>query len=127
MIRWLHNNRIRPTLIYRPLITAALAEWRAKTIYLALDTSQLWKRFVIIRLAFVYRGRAIPVGWVACASGSATVHVARYQRLLGQVAELMPQGSRVILLADRGIMVVKLMQIVRNLGRHFRIRVKLST
>jgi len=125
--RWLHNKRIQPMLIYRPLIKAALADWGEETIFLALDTSQLWHRFVIVRVAVVYRGRAIPVGWVVCVGKSATVAVATYQPMLAQVAAVLPTGCHVVLLADRGFMDVKLICIVRDLGWRFRIRVKLST
>lgn len=125
--RWLHNERIRPMLTYQPLIAAALAEWEAQTLYLALDTSQLWHRFVIVRLAVIYRGRAIPVGWVVCARKSATVHLALYQRMLAQAAEVLPATCQVVLLADRAFMDVKLMRLLRDLGWGFRIRVKLST
>jgi hypothetical protein len=125
--RWLHNERIRPMLVYPALIKAALAQWGEETLYLALDTSQLWQRFVIVRAAVVYRGRAIPVGWVVVAGKSATVAVAVYQRMLAQVAEVLPIDSHVVLLADRGFMDVKLMRIARDLGWRFRIRVKLST
>lgn len=124
--RWFHNDRIRPLLVYRPLVTKMLHEWTGTTLYLALDTSQLWGRFTVVCLSLVYRGRALPVGWVVCASGSATVALARYQRLLAQVAECIPATSKVILLADRGFMDVQLMRIIRQLGWHFRIRSKSS-
>lgn len=124
LARWLHNERIRPMLVYRPLIEEVLQEWTGQSLYLALDTTQLWNRFVIVRLALVYRGRALPVGWVVCASGSATVAVARYQRMLAQVAALIPSESRIVLLADRGFLHVDLMRIVGQLGWRFRIRIK---
>lgn len=124
--RWFHNDRIRPLLVYRPLVTKMLHEWTGTTLYLALDTSQLRGRFTVVCLSLVYRGRALPVGWVVCASGSATVALARYQRLLAQVAECIPATSKVILLADRGFMDVQLMRIIRQLGWHFRIRSKSS-
>jgi len=124
--RWLHNDRIRPMLIYRPLVEKVVQEWAGKAIYLALDTSQLWGRFTIVCLSLVYRGRALPVGWVVCASGSATVSLARFQRMLVQVAACIPGNSKVVLLADRGFMDVKLMRLLRQLGWHFRIRVKLN-
>jgi hypothetical protein len=122
--RWLHNQKVVPARVYRPLLVRVLAEWAGETLYLALDTSQLWQRFVIVRLALVYRGRALPLGWVVRASGSATVAVACYQRMLAEVAECIPYGSQVVLLADRGFMDVKLMQLARQLNWHFRIRVK---
>lgn len=124
--RWLHNEKIRPMLVYRPMIEKVLHKWAGETIYLALDTSQLWNRFVIIRLALVYRGRALPVGWIVCSSKSAMVSIALYQRMLAQVAEVIPKNSHVVLLADRGFADVKLMKIVRQLGWHFRIRIKQS-
>jgi hypothetical protein len=124
--RWLHNEKIVPAVVYQPLLKRVLAGWASETVYLALDTSQLWQRFVIVRLALVYRGRALPLGWVVCASRSATVAVACYQRMLAEVAELIPTTSRVILLADRVFMDVKLMQIAWQLNWHFRIRVNRS-
>lgn len=124
--RWLHNDRIQPMLVYAPFVTKVFQEWAGSTIYLALDTSQLWGRFTIVCLSLVYRGRALPVGWIVCASGSATVSLTRYQHMLAQVAACIPENSKVILLADRGFMDVKLMQVIRSLGWHFRIRVKQS-
>ena len=122
--RWLHNERIQPLRVYRPLIEKVLQEWAGKRLYLALDTTQLWNRFVIVRLALVYRGRALPLGWVVCASRSATAAVARYQRMLAQVAATIPPGSRVILLADRGFLHVDLRRLAGELGWYFRIRIK---
>jgi len=113
-------------LVYRPLVEKMLHDWTGSVLYLALDTSQLWGRFTVVCLSLIYRGRALPVGWVVCASGSATVALARYQRLLAQVAECIPATSQVILLADRGFMDVQLMRIMRQLGWHFRIRIKSS-
>jgi hypothetical protein len=122
--RWLHNDKIRPMLLYPRLVQHALQSWEGKELFLALDTTLVAYRFVIVRLALVYRGRAIPLGWVVCASRSAMVPLAWYQRMLAQVAASLPTDSRVVLLADRGFADVKLMRIARQLGWHFRIRVK---
>lgn len=125
--RWLHNDKIRPMRIYQPFIKKILADWCDATAYLALDTTQLWKRFVVVRIALVYCGRAIPLGWVVCAGGSATVAVAAYQRMLAQVAAQIPASTKVILLADRGFSHIDLMTIATQLGWHFRIRLKSDT
>jgi hypothetical protein len=124
--RWLHNDRVRPMLVYQTSVAKVVAEWAEQRLYLALDTSQLWGRFTIVCLSLVYRGRALPLGWVVCASGSATVAVARYQRMLAQVAAQLPTRSKVILLADRGFMDVKLLRLLRQLGWHYRIRLRQS-
>lgn len=122
--RWLHNDRIDPMKVYQPLVEKVMQEWAGQTIYLALDTSQLWGRFTIVCLSLVYRGRALPVGWVICASGSATVGLAVYQQMLAQVAACIAPNSKVVFLADRGFVDVKLLQLLRQLDWHFRIRVK---
>lgn len=124
--RWLHNEKIRPMLLYPVLVKHALQDWQGDKLFLALDTSMLWNRFAIVRLALVYRGRAIPLGWIVCSSKSAVIHVARYQRMLVQVAETLPSGVPVVLLADRGFMDIKLLRLARQLGWHFRVRVKNS-
>ncbi|NEQ87915.1 MAG: hypothetical protein F6K26_50475 [Moorea sp. SIO2I5] len=69
MQRWLHNARINihgllATLrerLYKPLIQAALADWKDDTIYLSLDTSLFWDQYCLVRLVVVHRGRALPV------------------------------------------------------------------
>lgn len=125
--RWLHNRKISPSLVYRPLIQKVLAEWREKRVYLAMDSSMLWDRFVLVRIALVYRGRALLVSWTVLVSNSAMVKLQDYQSILQEAAELLPQGCEVILLADRGFADRKLMGVLREMGWHWRIRVKCST
>lgn len=125
--RWLHNDKIRPMLIYQVFVKIIMADWGNEIAYLALDTTQLWKRFVIVRLALVYSGRAVPLGWVVCAGGSPTIAVACYQRMLAQVAAHIPVTTKVVLLADRGFGHIDLMKIATQLGWHFRIRLKSDT
>lgn len=102
-----------------------LADWREQT-YLAMDTSLLWGWYVIIRMALVCRGCAIPLRWAVLSHGSATVALDTYQQLLIDVAEVLPKGCKVVLLAGRGVMDTKLMQVACDLDWHFRIRAKLS-
>ncbi len=124
--RWLHNERLDPLKIYRHLVESMLREWHDQALYLALDTSQLWKRFVIIRVSLIYGGRAIPMGWVVRASGSATVPLAAYQRLLAQIKGQIPPSCQVTLLADRAFGELELLKVLKQLGWHYRIRLKSS-
>lgn len=126
LLRWIHNDKIEPMRVFRPLLRTVLQQWQGQRIYVALDTSQLWNRFVIIRLALIYRGRAIPLGWVVCASKSATVHLAKYQHMLAEVAYCMPPTITVTLLADRAFCDLKLFKLLRQVGWHYRIRAKQS-
>jgi hypothetical protein len=66
--RWLHNPKVEVSLIYEHLIREVLRNWVGERLMLALDTSQLWEKFTIVRLSLIYRGRAIPVIWSVIAS-----------------------------------------------------------
>jgi len=51
--RWLHNSKLKPAEMYRDLITAALLPWTERQVTLALDSSMLWERYVIIRVSLI--------------------------------------------------------------------------
>lgn len=75
--RWLNNAKINPGLIYYYPIKAMLHAWAGQSIDLALDSTTLWDRFTLVRLALIYRGRAIPISWVVLTSASASVALSR--------------------------------------------------
>lgn len=124
--RWLHNERIEVGRIYRSLISAALVEWHQERVELALDSSSLWGRYVIVRLALIYRGRAIPVTWKVLERASSSVAFGDYADLLWYATRLLPLSCRVLLLADRGFVDVELMKLATLLGWDFVIRAKTS-
>ena len=124
--RWLGNEKIQAAAIYRKLAQKALASWAGEVIYLALDSSSLWDRFVIVRIALIYRGRALPLSWMVMQHASSTVAFEDYQSILKDAAAILPHGCRVILLADRGFDDNDLFCLARDLGWSFRIRLKRS-
>lgn len=124
--RWLHNRKISPSQVYGPLIKRVLQAWANQRLYLALDSSSLWGRFTLVRLALIYRGRALPLCWLVLSSQSASVGYADYEVILRQAAHLIPARCQVVLLADRGFVDVKLFQLARDLGWSFRVRLKRS-
>ncbi len=123
--RWIHNPRINPKRLYSPLIQGALKGWEEEVLFLSLDTSMLWNQYCLIRVAVVYRGRAVPIAWRVLDHPSSSVKMQAYQDLLKRVAHLMPVGVKVILLGDRGFIDPKLMKYARQqLGWSYRIRIK---
>jgi hypothetical protein len=48
--RWLDNDKIEVCSLYSPLIQQALAEWGEQGLYVALDTSMLWKTYCLSAL-----------------------------------------------------------------------------
>lgn len=126
--RWLHNSRINVHRLYKPLILAALANWEEECLYLSLDTSTYWEEYCLVRLAVVYRGRALPLVWRVLKHKSASVAFSEYREMLYQAAHLLPKGVKVVLLADRGFIHTKAMAALSNdLGWNYRIRLKSNT
>ncbi|MGI8934893.1 MAG: hypothetical protein ACR2FS_12550 [Phormidesmis sp.] len=115
------------TVYTNPLIQAALATWEAECLYLSLDTSLFWEEYCLIRLAVVHRERAGPLAWRVLKHKSASISFETYQELLKQSAQYLPSGVKVILLADRGFVHTRAMSAMKQLGWHYRIRVKSDT
>ena len=122
--RWLDNNRIQPESLYGPLIGQALGSWMGKRVYVALDTSMLWNTYCLIRLSVMYRGRAVPLVGQVIEHGSAAVAFETYKDLLAQATARLPCACEVVLLADRGFADTQLRGHLRDLGWHWRIRIK---
>lgn len=126
--RWLYNRRVKSIKFYFPLLRAALREWPLdKTLYLALDTSDLHNGCILIRLALVYRGRAIPVTWRVIEHNSTSVGYRDYKSLLHQALLILPPGHRVVLLTDRGFVHAALVKFARKHHWGYRMRAKSNT
>lgn len=124
--RWLDNTRIDVHQLYGPLIQQALAEWGTNVLYLALDTSMLWDVYCMVRISIIYRGRAIPLVWTVLHHPSSSVAYATYKDVLDKAAPLLPLQCQVVFCADRGFADTHLMEHLRQLDWHWRIRIKSS-
>jgi hypothetical protein len=122
--RWMHNLKINVFDLYATLFQYALRDLVGTDIYLALDTSQLFDCFILIRVALIYRGRAIPVCWSVIAGESSTIEYAKYWYVLWRAQTILFEYKRCTLLADRGFVDQKLFALLRDLGWHWRIRLK---
>ncbi|WP_189093928.1 transposase, partial [Deinococcus ruber] len=126
--RWLGNAKIDPVSIYGPLITSALRTWGEHRLVLALDTSVLFETFCLIRVAVLFRGRAVPLHSTVINHASAQVSTAQLLPVLAHVKGMLDfLGMRdVRFLADRGFCDVELMDWLWACGWHYRIRIKSS-
>ena len=84
--RWLHNEQIKPNRVYGPLIKTVLQTWAGERLFIALDSTTLWGRFTLVRLAMIYRGRALPLSWKVLVSQSAMVAYADYKTIVTQIS-----------------------------------------
>jgi hypothetical protein len=124
--RWLQNHRIEVHRLYGPLLQQAVADWGTNRLSLALDTSTLWDMYCIVRIAIISRGRAIPIVWKVLQHPSSSVAYEGYKDLLDKVATLLPRHCQVVFCADRGFADTHLMEHLRKLAWHWRIRIKRS-
>lgn len=124
--RWLHNPRIDVHGLYGPLMQQAIAEWGTNVLYLALDTTLLWDAYCIVRISLIYRGRAIPMVWKVLQHPCSSVAYEAYSELLDKALSLLPRPCQVVFLADRGFADTHLMEHLRKLNWHWRIRIKSS-
>jgi len=124
--RWLDNPAIDPRNIYGPLVTRALRDWGQHTLVLALDTSVLFERFCLIRVAVLFRGRAVPLVSRVLEHPSAQVSTAQLLPILAEVKGMLDflGIQQVRLLADRGFCDTQLMAWLQVCQWHFRIRIK---
>jgi hypothetical protein len=126
--RWLGNANIDPVCVYGPLITSALRTWGEHRLVLALDTSVLFEKFCLIRVAVLFRGRSVPLYSTVIEHASAQVSTTRLLSVLAHVKGMLDflGISDVRLLADRGFCDVDLMDWLWACGWHYRIRIKSS-
>lgn len=124
--RWLSNEQVNEHQLYERLIRYALWTWSQPRLVLALDTSMLWNRYCLVRIALIYRGRAIPIVWKVLEHGSSAVAYSVYSPLLDAVVGVLPNAVEVLFLADRGFADVELFKHLKRLNWHYRIRIKSS-
>lgn len=124
LARWLDHHRIDVHALYGPLMPQALTEWGSHLLDLALDTSPRWHTYGLVRIALVYRGRAIPLVWKVLDHPSSRVAYDVYQDVLEKVADLLPFRCHVIFTADRGCADTHLMEHLARLGGPWRMRIK---
>jgi len=122
--RWLDHNRRKAQPLSGPLIEHAVVRGMGKRVSVALDTSRLWKTSGLIRLSLSSRGRAVPLGWRVSEHGSAAVALETYKALLEEGQSHLPWACKAVLLADRGGAATPWMSHLRQLGWHFRLRIK---
>ncbi len=90
----------------------------------ALDTTIVFGTLCMVRISAIYAGRAIPLVWKTLDQKSATVSFVNYEEMLDEVESLLPEGTKALLLADRGFCAHELLRSLKRKGWAFRIRIK---
>jgi hypothetical protein len=101
--RFVANDRIETADAMRGVVKKVLRK-RKKPLLVALDWVDI-RSFQTLMAAAVLKGRSVPLCWASCEKNVYDGHKSRNafeESLLLVLASMIPQGQRVILLADRG-------------------------
>lgn len=108
---------------FLPLLGWVVSWWEGNQLALALDATTLGTTFVVLAVSVVYRGCAIPVGWVILPAGEKHAWKHEWLRLVRRLRPAIPATMTVIVLADRGLYARWLFVRLVRLGWHPFLRV----
>jgi len=102
--RFCDNDRVETADAMRGVVKKILKK-RKKPLIVAMDWVDI-RGFQTLMAAAVFKGRSVPLCWASCAKHVYDGHKSRNafeESLLLVLASMIPQGQKVILLADRGL------------------------
>jgi len=123
--RWLANDKIQPNKVMEGFIPEILETITAQgqTAVLMLDQNQVNKDFECLMVSLRIGERAIPVAWkVKKTKGE--IGYSEQEELLKIVCNMIPQGIKILLAADRFYGTATLITLCQKLGWSYRIRLK---
>ena len=103
---------------FAPLLRWVLSWWQGEALPLAIDTTTLGPRLVVLCVSVLYRGCAIPVAWCVLPGRGQGQWIPALQRLLTHLAPAVPASLRVLVLTDRGLWSPRLWRSIKDLGWH---------
>lgn len=130
-IRRIENDpEISDVLCFHPFARQRLLWGRPKELLLILDPTTQDDRVCLVTVAVWYRGRALPLAWLAWAANTPLTgdrFWVRIEKLLATVADLLPVGVPVTWLADRAFGTPAFTDLVQAHGWHYVVRVQGQT
>jgi hypothetical protein len=106
-----------------PLLRWVLSRWEGDSLALAVDATSRGSALTVLVVSVLYRGTALPVGWVVLSGTSKGAWMPEILRLLRQLCPAVPPDQPVLVLADRGLWSPRLFKRITNLGWHPLLRV----
>ena len=98
--RWVRNEAIDAELYFFPYAKRLLACLALETLVLVIDGSTVGRGCVALMVHVVYKGRALPIGWLVRQGTKGHFSEALHLELVEAVQEVMPLGAQVVFLGD---------------------------
>jgi hypothetical protein len=121
--RLLKNPRFHEHQLWAPLAKDLLAQAKRDTIRLVMDRTDINDRHWLLVVSLVFKGRTIPLAWSILEDEGASSY-GEQEALLERVLDWIPEGSQVVLLADREFDSIALMDFCLTEGWHFCFRIR---
>jgi hypothetical protein len=98
--RWVRHEAIDEELYFFPYAKRLLACLALETLVLVIDGSTVGRGCVALMVHVVYKGRALPLGWLVRHGKKGHCSAALHLELVKQVHDVMPLGAQVMCLGD---------------------------
>jgi hypothetical protein len=130
---WLYDGADRPApcrtqvevnACFGPLLQWVLTWWEGDTLPLALDATLDRTRHAAIVVSVLYRGTAVPIGWVVLPANQPGAWLEPLEPVLTALGAAVPADHPVLLFADRGLWSPRLWRQVQALGWHAVLRIQ---
>ena len=117
--RWVINDRVDCETYFAPFALALLLSLTTGTLVLAIDGSEVGLGCLALMVSVVYKGRALPLGWVVVKGNKGHFPEETHVALVEEVAQLTPPEADVIFLGDGEFDGITLQQTVASYGWHY--------
>lgn len=114
--RWIRNEAISEQLYFFPYAKTLLACLALKTLVLVIEGSAVGRGCVALMVPVVYKGRALPIGWLVRKGKKGHWSQALHLELVEAIHDLSPLGAQVVLLGDGAFDGTELQRTVDELG-----------
>lgn len=109
------------------LLRWVVAWWRGTELALAIDATTVGNRVVVLTVAVLYRGCAIPVAWHVLPAQQEEEWMPKILTLLQRLGPATPADFTVLVLVDRGLYSGVLWDQIRDVGWHPLMRTRSDT
>jgi hypothetical protein len=119
-----HRRGWEPRTTSAHLLRWILEDWPNHQLVLALDPTNFGDRFTVLAISVRYRSCAVPVMWTVLPGNEPGAWEPHWERMLKQLAALVPPGWQVLVLTDRGMYSPRLFHCLVGLGWHPFLRIR---
>lgn len=112
------RTQVDVRLAFGPLLAWVLHLLRPRELVLALDPTLCRDRLVVLTVAVVAHGCALPVAWTALRANVPGAWMPYWPTMLAHLQAVVPKKTRVVVVADRGLQSTELFHEIRALGWH---------